>query len=104
MTNAGGWEFGIATTYKTYQAASLEWERDVQYSSMEAMLSLAASKHRNTAKPSLLDADASLPYGEGLSAHLTRNGRYMTILRLRYRHCEMPAPRACGDPAGGKTV
>lgn len=72
----------VTTTYKTYQAASLEWERVVQYSSMDKMLSLAASMHRNTARPSVLE-ELCRSYGDELSAHLTRNGRYMTILRFR---------------------
>jgi hypothetical protein len=47
-------------TYKTYHAASLEWDRVVQYSSIESIVSFAASRHLNTAKLSVLEELRSL--------------------------------------------
>ena len=49
-TVSGEFEFGLerASTYKTYHAANLECARVVQYSSIERMVSFAASRHLNT--------------------------------------------------------
>lgn len=47
-------------TYKTYHAASLECARVVQYSSIDRIVSFAASRHLNTAKLSVLDELRSL--------------------------------------------
>ena len=61
-TVSGEFEFGLerASTYKTYHAANLECARVVQYSSIERMVSFAASRHLNTAKLSVLEELRSL--------------------------------------------
>ena len=45
----------MMTTYKTYHAASLKCDRDIQYSSTDKIVSFAASRHLKTAKLSVLD-------------------------------------------------
>jgi hypothetical protein len=51
---------GRVATYKTYHAANLECARVVQYSSIDKIVSFAASRHLNTAKLSVLDELRSL--------------------------------------------
>lgn len=95
-------DFVVLTTYRTYHAESLLCPRVVQYSSMDMMVSFAASRHLKTARFSVLEEFRSLCDADPM-AHRIRKGRYMTILRFLYRHLVMPKPSAYFEPSGGKT-